>query len=117
MGQREDDVVMVTRQEPRPLPRQPALGLEIRALGTGAMPARVVPDTGDVAVFIHRQELAINEFVLEGLQVRVIQLEVQLERPIGQASTPLEHRYGLVQDLLKGHGHPSLCRCGVEKTV
>ena len=32
------------------MPRQPALGLEIRTLRTGAMPARVVPDTGDVAV-------------------------------------------------------------------
>src|SRR5262252_9787045 len=41
---------MVTRQEPRALPCQPALGLEIRALGTGAMAARVVPDPGDVAV-------------------------------------------------------------------
>jgi hypothetical protein len=41
---------MVTRQKPRPLQGQPALGLEIRTLGTGAMPARVVPDTGDVAV-------------------------------------------------------------------
>ena len=50
MREREDDVVMITRQEPRLLERKPALGLEIRALGTGAMPARVVPDTGDVAV-------------------------------------------------------------------
>src|SRR5215472_18132456 len=50
MRQGEDPMVMVTRQEPRLVQRQPALGLEIRALGTGAMPARVVPDTGDVAV-------------------------------------------------------------------
>src|SRR5919202_6616175 len=41
---------MVTRQEPCPVQRQPAFSLEIRALGTGAMPARVVPHTGDVAV-------------------------------------------------------------------
>src|SRR5262249_10950590 len=50
MGQGEDDMIIVTRQEPRLLQRQPALGLEIRALGTGAVTARVVPDTGDVAV-------------------------------------------------------------------
>src|SRR5262249_53519431 len=50
MREREDDVVMITRQEPRPLPRQPALGLEIRTLWTGPVAARVVPDTGDVAV-------------------------------------------------------------------
>src|SRR5262245_16332795 len=51
MGQGEDHMIMVTRQEPRPLQRQPALGLEIRALRTGAMPARVVPDAGDVTVW------------------------------------------------------------------
>src|SRR5215471_13745061 len=43
-------MIMVTRQEPCPVQRQPALGLEIRTLGTGAMPARVVPHTGDVAI-------------------------------------------------------------------
>src|SRR5499425_2606503 len=43
-------MIMVTRQEPRPLQGQPAFSLEIRAWGTGAMPARVVPHTGDVAV-------------------------------------------------------------------
>ena len=43
-------MIMVTRQEPRPLQRQPALGLEIRTLWTGAVAARVVPDTGNVAV-------------------------------------------------------------------
>ena len=45
MRQGEDHMIMVTRQEPRLLQRQPALSLEIRALRTGAMPARVVPDT------------------------------------------------------------------------
>jgi hypothetical protein len=32
------------------LPRQPALGLEVRTLWTGPVAARVVPDTGDVAI-------------------------------------------------------------------
>src|SRR4029453_14647740 len=50
MGQGEDDMIMVTGQQPCALEGQPALGLEIRALGTGAMPTRIVPDTGDVAV-------------------------------------------------------------------
>src|SRR5215467_14387008 len=43
-------MVMITGQEPRLLEGEPALGLEVRALGTGAMPARIVPDTGDMAV-------------------------------------------------------------------
>src|SRR2546421_6047512 len=43
-------MIMIARQEPCPVQRQPAFSLEIRALGTGAMPARVVPHTGDMAV-------------------------------------------------------------------
>ena len=50
MGQGEDDMVMITGQEPRLLEGEPALGLEVRTLRTGPMPTRVVPDTGDVAV-------------------------------------------------------------------
>jgi hypothetical protein len=50
MGQREDHMIMIARQEPCPLQGQPAFSLAIRALGTGAMTARVVPHTGDVAV-------------------------------------------------------------------
>ena len=60
----------------------------------------------DTAVLIHCQALAVNEFVLEGLEVLVIELEVQLEGPIGQASPPLQHGHRLVQHLLKGHGLP-----------
>src|SRR5262245_28368598 len=50
MGQGEDHMIMVTGEQPCPLPRQPALSLEIRALRTRPMTTRVVPDTGDVAV-------------------------------------------------------------------
>ena len=41
---------MVTRQEPRLLEPQPALGLEGRTLRTRPRPTRVVPETCDVAV-------------------------------------------------------------------
>ena len=50
MGQREDDMVMVTGEQPRLLECEPALGLEVRALGAGAMPTRVVPDPQHMAV-------------------------------------------------------------------
>ena len=43
-------MVMVTGQQPRLLESQPALGLEIGALGTGPMPTRVVPDARHMAV-------------------------------------------------------------------
>jgi hypothetical protein len=35
---------MGTGEQPRLLEREPALGLEVRALGAGAMLTRVVPD-------------------------------------------------------------------------
>ena len=44
-------------------------------------------------------------------------MELQLERAIRQASAPLEHGHRLVEDLLKGHRPPSLCRCGMQKMV
>ena len=50
MGQREDHVVMVTGQQPRPLEGQPALGLEVGALGTRPVATGIVPDARDVAV-------------------------------------------------------------------
>ena len=50
MGQREDDMVMVTGEQPRLLEREPALGLEVRALGAGAMPTGVVPDPHHMAI-------------------------------------------------------------------
>ena len=52
MGQSKDHMIMVTGQQPRPLEGEPALGLEIRALRTGAVAARVVPDTRDMALRI-----------------------------------------------------------------
>ena len=50
MGQGEDDMGMITGQESCLLEGEPALGLEVRALRTGPMPTRVVPDTRHMAV-------------------------------------------------------------------
>ena len=50
MGQGEDDMVMITGQEPRLLHGQPALSLEVRTLRTGPMPTGVVPDARHMAV-------------------------------------------------------------------
>ena len=47
---REDDMGMVTGEQPRLLEREPARGLEVRALGAGARPTRVVPDPHHMAV-------------------------------------------------------------------
>ncbi len=50
VGQGEDDVVMITGQQSGALHGEPALGLEIRTLRTGAVAARVVPDARDMPV-------------------------------------------------------------------
>ena len=47
----------------------------------------------------------------------LIQLELSLEDPVRQTSPPLEHGYRLIEDFLKCHRHPSLCQCGLQKTV
>ena len=75
-------------------------------MSTGGSQSRPTRPDQDTVVLIHRQALAVNDLVLEGLEVLVIELEVQLEGPIGQASTPLQHGHCLVQHLLKGHGLP-----------
>jgi hypothetical protein len=68
-------------------------------------------------VFITRQALALDEFVGQIFEGRVVELELPLQRAVGQAPPALEHCYCLVENLLKGHRPPSLGRCGVQKTV
>ena len=51
MRQREDHMVMVTNKQACLLKDEPALGLEIRALGAGAMTTGVISDTRKVAVW------------------------------------------------------------------
>src|SRR5215831_21110670 len=50
MGQGENDMVMITGQEPRLLQSQPALGLEVGTLRARPMPTGVVPDARHMAV-------------------------------------------------------------------
>jgi hypothetical protein len=52
--------------------------------------------------------LAINELVLERFQVCLLQLELELEGTIREASTPLEQGDCLVEEILKGHHQPSI---------
>src|SRR5262249_8906828 len=61
----------------------------------------------DVAPLIDRQALALDEFVLQIFQICIIELELALEGAIGQAPPALQHGYGLIKDLLKGHRLPS----------
>jgi hypothetical protein len=50
MREREDHVIMVTSEQPPLLAGEPALGLEIGALGTRPVATRVVPEARHVAL-------------------------------------------------------------------
>jgi hypothetical protein len=52
--------------------------------------------------------VGVEEFILERLQVVVVQTELQLEGTISHAAAVPQHVEGLVQGLLKGHGLPSV---------
>src|SRR5438094_5179803 len=53
-------------------------------------------------VFITRQALAHDEFVLQ-----IVELELPFQRAVGQAPPALEHSGRLVENLLKGHRPPT----------
>ena len=59
------------------------------------------------AVVIDHVGVCVENFVLERLQVVVVQTELQREGTIGHAASALEHRQRLIENLLEGHGRPS----------
>ena len=67
---------------------------------------RVAAPDQHCAALIDCQALARDEFDRQVFQGRIVELELTLERAIGQAAAPLEQGDGLVQHLLKGHGSP-----------
>ena len=58
-----------------------------------------------VAILINRQALALDEFVLQIFEGRVVELELPLQGAIGQTPPALEHGDRVVKDLFKGHCH------------
>jgi hypothetical protein len=66
---------------------------------------------------VDRQVVNLYQFLLESFERLLIEMKLQPEGAVGHAPATLEHGGRLVEDLLKGHGPPSLCQCGVKKTV
>jgi hypothetical protein len=62
----------------------------------------------DFALLIDGKALPLDELKREVLQFLGIEVELPLERAIGQAPSTLEHRNRLVQHLFKAHGAFSL---------
>ncbi len=73
----------------------------------GAVARRTGPDQ-HAALLIDRQALAVDEFVLEILQRRVIELELPLEGAIGQAAPLAQQGDHLIHDRDKVHPVSSL---------
>src|SRR5215471_552813 len=61
------------------------------------------------AVFIHGQTFGVDEFILEGLQVLVIQRELAFQRPIGEALLALQQCDHLRTEGREVHHCPSTC--------
>ena len=77
-----------------------------RGGGRGDRRRRGTRPDQDIAPLIHGEALALDEFVLQIVQGRVVELKLPLEGAVGQASATLEHGDRLVEDLLKGHDPP-----------
>ena len=58
------------------------------------------------AVVLDDVRVCVEELIREGLQVVVVQTELQREGTIGHAAAALEHGQRLVQHLLEGHALP-----------
>ena len=65
------------------------------------------PDQTAARIIVHLRR-RIEDGVLEGLQVLLVELELEFEGLIRHPPTALEHGHCLVEYLLKGHRQPSL---------
>jgi hypothetical protein len=64
-----------------------------------------------MAIFIHCHALAVDEFLLEGLESLIVELELHLERPIRHPLALTEKVDNLIKDSVKVHRAPS-CTVG-----
>jgi len=77
-------------------------GAETRRSGAGV----IRPDEAALRLIVHLR-IGKEECILQGGEVIIIELELELKGPIRHAPPALEHGYRLVEDLLKGHRPPS----------
>src|SRR4029453_5648754 len=60
-------------------------------------------------VFVRGHALGFDEFILQHLKGLVIQLELKLQRAVGDPSSLSEERQDLVEHCVKIHHRPSTC--------
>jgi hypothetical protein len=61
--------------------------------------------------------MRVEKFILQGGQVVVVELELELEGAKGHPSAALQHGKGLVEDLLEGHGRSPPPRWGAPQQM
>src|SRR5215831_15321358 len=71
------------------------------------------PDQTAARIIVHLRR-RIEDGVLEGLQVLLVELELEFEGLIRHTPTALEQGKRLVENLLKGHRQLSLMECQIE---
>jgi hypothetical protein len=71
----------------------------------------------DPAILIDRELLSLEEFGGKILQDGVIELELPLERPIGDPFALAEEGHDLIKERVKVHGSPSSAGGGALGTV
>jgi hypothetical protein len=64
----------------------------------------------DSALLIDCKLFGRDDFVLEGLEMVVVQPESDLDHPIGEPPLALQQIEDLCEDLVKRHGPPSVCQ-------
>src|SRR5207245_8672848 len=62
-----------------------------------------------LSCLVHGQALGLEEFIFQGLQGLVVQLELHLERAVRHPTAPAEEVHHLVEYLVEVHHHPSTC--------
>ena len=67
------------------------------------------PDQASPRIIVDLR-VGVEEGVLEIVEGVIVQVKLPLEGAVGYSATPLKHGYRVVEDLLKGHRRPSLCR-------
>jgi hypothetical protein len=69
------------------------------------------------AILINGTLVDLNDFHLQIVEVRLVEVELALERPIGDAAALAKQRQDLIQHSVKVHERPSPCLPGSASTA
>jgi hypothetical protein len=91
-------------------------GRGLHGLGGGSRRGLTCPDQHG-ALLLNGTLVHLNDFHLQVVEVRVIEVELALERPVRDAASLAEQREHLIQHSVKVHERPSTCLPGSAQTA